>query len=101
MTFLNVTFDTQCVDVNELKTLLQEGQVLHSAGILNRRWDDFSAFEIAQKVDIPGVIWDNVFDDTAGSLELTIWYPFVGSDSLQQWLDLMDGIEEYELQSNL
>ena len=100
MTFLNVTFDTQCVDVNEFKTLLQDGQVLHAVGILNIRWDDSSALELARDAELLGVTWDVVYDDTASSLELTIWYPFVGVNSIQQRVNLMDCIEAYDLQCN-
>ena len=73
--------------------------MLHAAGILNTRWEDFSAVEVAKSVGLIGVAWDAVADDTPGTLELTLWYPQRNADSLRMQLAEIDGVEDYDLQS--
>ncbi len=100
MTFLNVTIDTQRVPVFGLKALLHGGHILHSVGILNIRWEDFSALELAQKAGLTGVIWDRVFDDTPGTLVLTVWYPQVEQNIVQQRISEIEGVEDWEVQGS-
>lgn len=101
MIFLNITLNTQMVSSGDVKILIQGGQTLHSVGTLNARWEEFSALEAAQNAGISDVIWDTVYDDTAGSLELTIWYPQLDQDSIKQRFTEIDGIEAYEVESVL
>lgn len=100
MTILSVTFDTQAQSVNGINSLIQGGQIIQATGILNRRWDEYSALEIAEESGLVDVTWDCVYDDTPSTLELTIWYPHLSINRLQERIELMPGIEDYDLQSD-
>ena len=101
MTILNVTFDTQCVSASDITALVQGGQTLHTAGIINVRWEDFSASDVARDAGLTEVVWDCVADDTAGTLALTVWYSQLAPDLIRQRVAEVHGVEEWDVESRL
>jgi hypothetical protein len=97
MTFLHVTFATQSLPSLDLARLLHGGQTLHAAGILNVRWEEFSALDAAREAGLTGVVWESVSDNTPGTLELTVWYPHAHVETIRQRLAQIEGIEDYEI----
>jgi hypothetical protein len=98
MTFLNVTFDTQCLCPSDLTRFLQGGQMLRAVGILNARWEDFSALNVARDAGLTEVAWDCVVDETPGTLELTVWYPHIQAEVIRQRVAQIEGVEQYEIE---
>ncbi len=73
--------------------------MFHATGILNARWEDFSALEVAQNAGLTEVAWDCVSDDTPGTLELVVWYPHLEADIVRQRVTEIDGVEEWNVES--
>lgn len=69
-----IQLDSACASNEEVEGLLYDGQLLHAGGVINRRWTDESAVELATGLNLYDVNWDVVYDDTPGTLELTILY---------------------------
>ena len=74
MTTLTVTVDTSGFGKTEFDDILQGGVLLHTAGLLNLKWEEFSTLEVACKLGLSPVEWDAVRDDTPGSLTCVILY---------------------------
>lgn len=94
---VNVTLDTQRVGLLELNSLLEGGQILHAAGVINIRWDDFSASEAVQDAGLTGVEWERVMDDTPGILELTLLYSQKEREEIGYQMAQTDGVDSYEI----
>lgn len=74
MVMLTLWINTQMAYWPDLEQVLRGGQVIRAAGVLNIRWEDFSALDFAREAGLQEVIWDALQDDTCGSLELTVLY---------------------------
>lgn len=83
MTTLEITFDTSAFGKAELDEMLQGGVLLHTAGLLNLKWEEFSALETARELGLSPVEWDAVRDDTPGSLTCVILYRDLSPADLQ------------------
>lgn len=92
-----VEIDTQIADTEQLRRILADGQLLHAGGIINTRWQEYSAQEIAEAAGIENVCWDVVADDTPGMLELTIWYPRQSRQEIAMRLSQQKSIEHYDI----
>lgn len=101
MTLLNVTFDTQTLAAAGLKRFLQKGQILRAVGILNVRWEDFSALDVAREAGLSGVVWESISDDTSGTLELIVWYPHSQGETIRQQVARLKGVEDFEVWEGL
>lgn len=92
-----IQLDSACACNDEVEALLHDGHLLHVGGVINRRWADESAVELAAALNLSDVDWDIVSDDTPGSLELTLLYFNLTSKEIQCRLEGVNGIESYEL----
>ncbi len=63
MVLVTITFDTQGTSPDDIRDLIKGGQVMHTAGILNTRWEDYSALHVAEQADLHTVEWDYTGDD--------------------------------------
>ncbi len=96
MTTIAVTFDTQAVSKDDFDKVAQGGTVLGAAGLLNLRWEEFSALDAARELDLHGVVWEAARDDTPGSLTCVIRYDTFTLPELQERL-LDPTVIEYEI----
>ena len=83
MTTLTVTVDTAGFGRTEFDALMQGGVILHTEGLLNLKWEEFSALDTARELGLSPVKWDAVQDDTPGSLTCVILYRALSPDDLQ------------------
>ena len=74
MIILTVDFDTSAFGKAEFDALLAGGMLLRAAGLLNLKWEEFSALDAAREIGLHDVEWDAVQDDTPGSLTCVIGY---------------------------
>ncbi len=99
MVLLTVSVDPTIVTASEVQQLLEGAQILHAAGIINTRWVEFSAWELAQEMGLVSVEWDPVADDTPGILEFIALYTNTDSPAVRERILCLRGIEDYELHS--
>ena len=83
MTTLTVTVDTAAFGTAELAELAWGGVLLHAAGRLNLKREEFSALDTARALGLSPVEWDAVRDDTPGSLTCVILYHDLSPADLQ------------------
>jgi hypothetical protein len=95
MVILSISLDTQTVSVSNIAALLAEGQIIHVEGIINIRWDEFSAKEVSRELALYDVEWERVDDDTPGRLEMIILYTGYIEGDLEKRLQRIHGVEEY------
>ncbi len=95
MTTLMVTFDTSAFGKTEFDEIMQGGVLLHTAGLLNLKWEEFSALEAARELGLSPVEWDAVRDDTPGTLTCVILYRVLSPNDLQARL-LASYIVDYD-----
>jgi hypothetical protein len=74
MMTLAVSFDTQSFCREDYDKIASGGLLMNTAGLLNLRWEEFSAVNRAQELRLHGVVWDTVWDNTPGSLTCTFRY---------------------------
>lgn len=86
MTTLTVTVDTAAFGKAEFDEILQGGVLLHTAGLLNLKWEEFSALDTARELGLSPVEWEAVQDDTPSSLTFVILYRLLLPDDLQERL---------------
>ena len=96
MTTIAVTFDTQALSREDFDKVAQGGVMLGASGLLNLRWEEFSALEAARVLDLHGVVWEAVRDDTPGSLTCVIRYDTLALPELEKRL-LDPSVLEYEV----
>jgi len=96
MTTIAVTFDTQALSQESFSRIVQGGMILDASGLLNLRWEEFSALDAARGLDLHGVIWEATRDDTPGSLTCLIRYDTLALTELQKRL-LDPTVVEYEI----
>ena len=92
-----IQLDSACACNEEIDKLLHDAQLLHVGGVINRHWNDESAVELATGLNLHDVDWDVVYDDTPGTLELTLLYFNLTSKKIQCRLEGLNGLEGYEL----
>ena len=68
MTILNVTFDTASFDRDIYRKIASGGVLMSVSGLINLKWEEFSALDIARELNFHEVVWDAVWDDTPGTL---------------------------------
>ena len=83
MTTLTVTFDTSAFGRAEFDEIIPGGMLLRTAGLLNLKWEEFSALDAAREIGLHDVKWDAVQDDTPGTLTCMILYRVLSPDDLQ------------------
>lgn len=96
MTTIAVTFDTQALSRESFSSIVQNGVLLSVSGLLNLRWEEFSALDAARDLDLHGVVWEAARDDTPGSLTCLIRYDTLALPELQKRL-LGPSVLEYEI----
>jgi|GEM_PF-2633968 len=74
MTLLTVTFDTPTFEQENFNEIMQGGTFLSVTGLLNLKWEEVSALEVARELGLHNVTWDAVWDDTPGTLTCVIRY---------------------------
>lgn len=72
MILLEVTFDTMALGREDYDRIASQGTVLNVAGLLNLRWEEFSALDAAHALGLQNVEWEAVRDSTPGSLTCLI-----------------------------
>ncbi len=75
MTTLSLEFYTADFGWHEFASVLRGGEVVQAIGLLNLKWEDFSAWEFARGAELGAVDWQTVRDDTPGILLLQIEFP--------------------------
>ena len=69
-------------------TLLEGGIILSAEGILNRKWDDFAAAEVAEEMGLRereiNVNWDYTHDDTPSSLTCRVLFPELSPGEIEK-----------------
>jgi hypothetical protein len=92
-----VTLDSQSASESDFEQIVHDGEVVRARGVLNKRWEDFSAAELARETGLKDVEWDIVQDDTPGSLSLTIEYPSLSGEDIEARLKRIKAVEDYSL----
>ena len=95
MTILTVTFDTLTFAKAAFDEILPGGMLLRTEGLLNLKWEEFSALDAAREIGLHDVEWDAVRDDTPGCLTCMILYRVLSPDDLQARL-LAPGVLDYD-----
>ncbi len=95
MIILEVTFDTTALGREEYDQIASHGTVLTVSGLLNLRWEEFSALDAARALGLQNVEWEAVRDSTPGTLTCLIAYDTLLPE-LQECL-LMPPVVEYEI----
>ncbi len=93
---LEITLDTQTFTKTDFDVLFQGGTLLTVTGVVNRRWDEFSAVEAAQGFGLQSVHWEQTWDDSPGSLTLLVNYVCAKGEILAR-LRRVDGVDDYRL----
>jgi len=96
MTVLTVTFDTSALRHDEFHTITQSGTLVSVAGLLNLKWEEFSALEVARELGLHNVVWEAVRDDTPEMLTCVIRYDSPAPADLQTQL-LAPCVADYDL----
>ena len=94
MITLAVSFDTQSFNRADYDQIASGGVLLGAAGLLNLRWEEFSALKAARELGLHEVKWEAVWDNTPGTLTCTFRY-----DALTPELEislLAPSVLEYE-----
>ena len=74
MVMLTLWIDTQMAYWPDYEQVISGGQVVRTRGVINARYEDFSALDFARDAGLQGVEWDALQDDTAGSIELSVLF---------------------------
>ncbi len=74
MTTLEISFDAQTLNDNVFHDILRDGILLRACGLINLRWDDFSAQRLFSSLGLSDVIWETTRDDTPGTLTCLVFY---------------------------
>lgn len=88
MTTIAITFDSQALSRDDFDKIAQGGAVLSVTGLLNLRWEEFSALDAARELDLHNVVWETARDDTPGSLTCLIRYDTNTWAELQERLSM-------------
>ena len=99
MITLNIILDTQVFAKDDFDFLLVNGILLSVTGVVNRRWEDFSAIQAAKQFGLQNVGWEQTWDDTPGSLTFLIGYPSRTKAEIQSCLHKLDGVDQYDIYS--
>ena len=94
----SISMDAPNAGKEDVDKLLIDGQLLHVVGWLNTRWNDLSAQYLAWEAELNEVEWEVLSDDTGGTLILTILYPLLTKIQVEERLNVVTGVEDYELE---
>lgn len=97
MVSVRITLDTQRACKKSFKEITRNGKIIWAAGIINSRWEEFSALDLAREVDLQGIKWDSLQDDTPGSLTIMVEYPSLTIEEVESRLSKTKGVEDYEV----
>ncbi len=97
MVTLEITLDTQAFAKDDFAVLLRNGVLLTATGVINRRWEEYSAIEAAAGFGLQTVTWEQTWDDTPGSLTCLLGYWLPTKAEIQSRLSSLDGIISQEL----
>ena len=84
MITVTVTFDSQALSRNDFDKIVLSGMILSASGLLNLRWEEFSALDAARELNLHDVAWEATRDDTPGSLTCIIRYDTVTLPELEE-----------------
>ena len=96
-----ITLNTTQVDTNDFETFVRDGEVISASGVINLRWEDFTAIDIAERLGFQEVNWDALGDDTPGSLSVTVCYPYLSSLAIEARCQSKSYIEDYSVRNPL
>ena len=99
MVTLMITLDTQTFAKEDFDVLLQDGILLKVIGLVNHRWEEFSAVQTANRFGLRPVFWEETWDDTPGNLTCHFGYWDQTKAQIQCRIFGMDGIDHQELYS--
>lgn len=97
MVTLEITMDSQAFSGDDFAMLSQGGTLLSATGILNRRWEDYSAQAAAECFGLSSVQWEQTWDDTPGSLTCLLGYAHCTKTDIETRLRTLSGIDNYEI----
>lgn len=97
MVTLEITVDSQTFTKDEFVILSQNGTVLSVTGILNRRWEDYSAQKAAECFGFSSVQWEQTWDDSPGSLTCLLGYAHCTKMDIEARLRALNGIDDYTI----
>lgn len=97
MVTLEITMDSQTFTEDDFAVLQQGGRVLCVTGILNRRWEEYSARAAAECFGLSSVQWEQTWDDTSGSLTCLFGYAHSTKEEIETRLRALNGIDNYEI----
>ncbi len=97
MVTLEITVDSQTFTEDDFAVLQKGGRVLCVTGILNRRWEDYSAQAAAKCFGLSSVQWEQTLDDTPGSLTCLLGYAHCTKADIETRLRALNGIDDYTI----
>ncbi len=95
MIILTVTFDTLALSREDYDKIALCGTLLNVSGLLNLRWEEFSALDAARELGLQNVEWEAARDDTPSSLTCRLAYDMLLPE-VQASL-LLPPVLEYEI----
>ncbi len=98
MLLVTITLDTSSAGKEEVEDITLGGKVICAAGLINLKWEDFSAIDVARSIGLQETLWQSSYDDTPGFLTLTIHYFCLTPDEIHAKLENRPEIEDYEIQ---
>jgi len=100
MPIATITLDTSVAGNEDIEALLLDGEVISVTGLINLKWEDFSAIDTARNSGLQGILWQSSYDDTPGSLSLTVRYSSLSTNDVTARFENRSEIEEYEMQES-
>ncbi len=97
MVTLKITVDSQTFAEDDFAVLRQGSRVLCVTGILNRRWEDYSAQKAADCFGLSSIQWEQTWDDTPGSLTCLLGYAHCTRTDIETRLRALNGIDDYTI----
>lgn len=97
MVTLEITVDSQIFTKDDFIMLSQGSTVLCVKGILNHRWEEYSARKAAECFGFSFVRWEQTWDDTPGSLTCLLGYAHCTRTDIETRLRALNGVDEYEI----
>lgn len=93
-----IIFIAQEASKENIASVIEDGEVINVAGLLNLKWEDFCALALAREAGFAFVEWEATRDDTPSNLTLTVRYPFVSAERITTRLREEASIDYFKLQ---
>lgn len=78
-----ITFIAQEFGKEDIARIIEDGEVINVAGVINLKWEDFCALELARAAGFAFVEWEATRDDTPSNLTLTVRYPVASAEQIK------------------